>query len=132
MPAACEFCCNKGKNSNFSAAAWYFGRKLMEELKVPVGMIHSSWGGTIIEAWISEGAISAYPEMAAKLAQVKALSDNETEREKTFDQEIEAFTRQASLQDHGKSGGGGGDTGAGRLSGGTHPPCQRDPHRRRP
>ena len=28
---------------NFSAAAWYFGRKLMEELKVPVGIIHSSW-----------------------------------------------------------------------------------------
>ena len=90
---------------NFSAAAWYFGRKLMEELKVPVGIIHSSWGGTIIEAWMSEGTISLYPEQAGALAKVKSLSDDESEREKTFDEEIEAFTRNAELQDHGKSGG---------------------------
>ena len=90
---------------NFSAAGWYFGRKLMEELKVPVGIIHSSWGGTIIEAWISEGALSSYPELSAQLAQVKALSDNEADRQKTFDEEIEAFTRKTSLQDQGKSGG---------------------------
>lgn len=90
---------------NFSAAAWYFGRKLMEELKVPVGIIHSSWGGTIIEAWMSEGAISLFPEMSASLAQVKSLSDNESERERTFEEEIEAFTRDANIRDMGKSGG---------------------------
>lgn len=89
---------------NFSAAAWYFGRKLMEELKVPVGIIHSSWGGTIIEAWISEGVIKLYPEMAGQLAKVKSLSDNEAEREKTFEEEIEAFTRKVSREDKGKEG----------------------------
>ena len=90
---------------NFSAAAWYFGRKLMEELKVPVGIIHSSWGGTIIEAWMSEGAVSQYPELAASLALVKSQSDSEEEREKTYEEEIDAFTRKAGLQDHGKVGG---------------------------
>ncbi len=90
---------------NFSAAAWYFGRKLMEELKVPVGIIHSSWGGTIIEAWMSEKAIGLYPEQAGALAKVKSLSDSETEREKTFDEEINAFIRKADLKDYGKSGG---------------------------
>ena len=90
---------------NFSAAAWYFGRKLMEELKLPVGIIHSSWGGTIIEAWMSEGAIGQYPELFGQLERVKSLSDNETERERTFDEEIEAFTRKVGLLDHGKSGG---------------------------
>ena len=90
---------------NFSAAAWYFGRKLMEELKVPVGIIHSSWGGTIIEAWMSEKAIGLYPEQAGALAKVKSLSDSETERERTFDEEINAFIRKADLKDHGKSGG---------------------------
>ena len=90
---------------NFSAAAWYFGRKLMEELKVPVGLIHTSWGGTIIEAWMSEGAISLYPEMAGELAKVKSLSDNESKRENTFDEEIEAFTRKVNLQDKGKRDG---------------------------
>lgn len=89
---------------NFSAAAWYFGRKLMEELKVPVGVIHTSWGGTIIEAWMSEGAISQYPELAEALAQVKSLSDNEADRQNTFEEEIAAFTKKVNLQDKGKSG----------------------------
>ncbi len=90
---------------NFSAAAWYFGRKLMEELRVPVGIIHSSWGGTIIEAWMSEGTIGAYPEMSAPLALVKSLSDNESQREKTYEEEIAAFTREANRKDLGKIGG---------------------------
>jgi sialate O-acetylesterase len=30
---------------NFSAVAYYFGRDLHNELKVPIGLIHSSWGG---------------------------------------------------------------------------------------
>ena len=90
---------------NFSAAAWYFGLKLMEELHVPVGIIHSSWGGTIIEAWMSEEALSAYPEMSASLAHIKTLSDDVSEREKTFDEELAAFNREAGLKDLGKSGG---------------------------
>lgn len=36
---------------SFSAVAYYFGRELQEKLDVPVGLIHSSIGGTRIEAW---------------------------------------------------------------------------------
>ncbi|RYG24744.1 MAG: 9-O-acetylesterase, partial [Burkholderiales bacterium] len=38
----------------FSAVAYFFGRKLTEELGVPVGMIHSSWGGSRIEPWLAD------------------------------------------------------------------------------
>ena len=38
----------------FSAAAYFFGRKLRQDLKVPIGLINASWGGTRIETWISE------------------------------------------------------------------------------
>src|ERR1039457_134048 len=37
----------------FSAAGFFFGRELNRELNVPIGLIHSSWGGTIAEAWTS-------------------------------------------------------------------------------
>lgn len=37
--------------ANFSATAFFFGTKLYNELKVPIGLIHSSWGGTPAEAW---------------------------------------------------------------------------------
>ena len=38
---------------HFSAVAYFFGRKIQTDLKVPVGLIHSSWGGTRIEPWIN-------------------------------------------------------------------------------
>ena len=37
--------------ANFSATAFFFGTKLYNELKVPIGLIHTSWGGTPAEAW---------------------------------------------------------------------------------
>lgn len=42
------------KSSDFSAAAYYFGRQLSQALGVPVGLIHASFGGTRIEAWLPQ------------------------------------------------------------------------------
>ena len=45
--------CAPGSVGNFSAVAYYFGRTLHKDMKVPVGLINSSWGGTRAEAWTS-------------------------------------------------------------------------------
>jgi len=42
---------------NFSGVAYFFAQSLAEKLQVPVGIIHSSWGGTAIESWIPEPAL---------------------------------------------------------------------------
>ena len=47
----------------FSAVAYHFGQKLQKELGVPVGLIHTSWGGTPAEAWTSVEALDAVPEL---------------------------------------------------------------------
>lgn len=39
---------------NFSATAWYFGALLQDVLDVPVGLIEVSYGGSNVEAWMSE------------------------------------------------------------------------------
>ncbi|MCL3782279.1 sialate O-acetylesterase [Prolixibacteraceae bacterium JC049] len=39
---------------NFSATAWFFGLNLHEKLRIPIGLISSSWGGTGAEVWIPE------------------------------------------------------------------------------
>jgi sialate O-acetylesterase len=41
---------------------YYFARHLQGELKVPIGMINTSWGGTICEAWTSREALAADPD----------------------------------------------------------------------
>lgn len=42
----------------FSAVLYYFGLKLHQELKVPIGLINSSWGGSPIEPWTIKGSTS--------------------------------------------------------------------------
>ena len=41
----------------FSAVGYYFGRDLQPALGVPVGLIHTSWGGSPAEVWMSEESI---------------------------------------------------------------------------
>jgi sialate O-acetylesterase len=49
--------------ARFSAVGWFFGRDLRKALQVPVGLIHSSVGGTPAEAWTSRAALEADPEL---------------------------------------------------------------------
>ena len=47
----------------FSASAYFFARKLHLDLNIPIGIIHSSWGGTIVEAWTSKQGLSEFSEL---------------------------------------------------------------------
>jgi len=49
--------------AGFSAVAYFFGQQLQKILDVPVGMIHTSWGGSSVQAWISNEVISFYQEV---------------------------------------------------------------------
>jgi sialate O-acetylesterase len=58
--------------ATFSAIGYYFGLKLHEELKVPVGIIQSAWGGTRIEPWTSIEGFDAVPELKDFVADVRS------------------------------------------------------------
>lgn len=49
--------CSPNTARSFSAAAFYFGRHLQHELKVPIGLIQSTWGGTTAEAWCASESL---------------------------------------------------------------------------
>lgn len=49
--------CSPASIPNFSAVAYYFGRKLQSELDVPIGLINTSYGGTPAEAWTDAKAL---------------------------------------------------------------------------
>ena len=48
---------------DFSAIAYFFGQQLQEILDCPVGMIHTSWGGSNVEAWISNEVMNSYQKV---------------------------------------------------------------------
>jgi sialate O-acetylesterase len=45
--------------AGFSAVAYHFGNHLQKALDTPVGMIHTSWGGTPAEAWTSQRVLDS-------------------------------------------------------------------------
>lgn len=47
---------------NFSALAYFFAKAMYEKNSIPVGLINSSWGGTPVEAWISEEGLKEFPK----------------------------------------------------------------------
>jgi sialate O-acetylesterase len=49
--------CSPQSVASFSATAYFFGRELYNRLHVPIGLIHTSWGGTVAEAWTSEASL---------------------------------------------------------------------------
>ncbi len=49
--------CTPETAADFSAVGFYFARDLQPAVRVPVGVIHSSWGGTVAEAWTSGEAL---------------------------------------------------------------------------
>ena len=48
---------------DFSAVAYYFGKQLLKETGVPIGLITTAWGGTNIEAWTSMETLRKYDHM---------------------------------------------------------------------
>jgi sialate O-acetylesterase len=63
--------CNSNTVGNFSAALYFFGREIHRQLKVPVGLIHSSWGGTPIQPWMPLETLTNYHGFAALLERKK-------------------------------------------------------------
>jgi len=51
----------------FTAAGYFFAREIYKELHVPVGLVHSSVGGTAIELWISAEAQRSAPELRSEM-----------------------------------------------------------------
>ena len=75
IPADGWTVCTPENIAEFSSTLYFFGRKLHKELDIPIGLIHSSWGGTIIEAWISPESMVKLPEYQKQLEQIENAAE---------------------------------------------------------
>jgi sialate O-acetylesterase len=62
--------CNKTTVGNFTAVGYFFAKKIYNELKIPIGLIHTSWGGTCSETWTSREAFESSDEFAEMIAEM--------------------------------------------------------------
>jgi sialate O-acetylesterase len=88
---------------NFSAVGFFFGRELLQKLKVPVGLIHSSWGGTPAEAWTSNAMLVSVPELKPILERYERERNDESAG-RDFAQRMAEWERANTYQDPGNKG----------------------------
>jgi len=54
--------CDSQTVKSFSAVGYYFAKNIFLQLHIPVGIIHSSWGGSAIQQWISKETLASNPD----------------------------------------------------------------------
>jgi sialate O-acetylesterase len=80
----------QGLWGGFSAAGFFFGRNLHQELNIPIGLIHSSWGGTVAEAWTSAEGLRPLGDFDQRLEQVAAAANG---KKPDYDTDYENWCR---------------------------------------
>ena len=67
--------CNPATVSRFSAVGYFFATRLSRALDVPVGIINASWGGSVIEAWMSRELLKDCPDVDLANASDPSVND---------------------------------------------------------
>ncbi|MDA0837965.1 MAG: 9-O-acetylesterase [Planctomycetota bacterium] len=86
--------CSPETVGGFSAVGFFFGRKLNKELNVAIGLINSSWGGTICEAWASAEALNELDDFKPAIARLKEMIAEQNNTEKSFEQKMQEWWAQ--------------------------------------
>lgn len=66
--------CNKSTVGDYTAVGYFFAKNIYEELKIPIGLIHSSWGGTDSESWTSREAFESSDEFKEMIKEMPKVS----------------------------------------------------------
>ncbi len=76
--------CSPQTIKTFSAVAYFFGRDLYQKLKVPIGLISTSWGGTKAEAWTPQNVLESNTDFLAIL-------EEDAKNEKVYQEKLETY-----------------------------------------
>jgi sialate O-acetylesterase len=66
--------CGEETLKKFSAVGYFFGKKLGQELNVPIGLIQSTWSGTPVELWEPVEVIDSDPEMKEAATKIRDVT----------------------------------------------------------
>lgn len=95
--------CSSETVPGFSAVAYFFGKKLYQELGVPIGLLKTAWGGTPAEAWTSREKLEATPEAMPTVERWDKLVANFPEARANYEKQLEQWkARSHKLIDNGR------------------------------
>lgn len=83
--------CSPETVGRFSAVGYFFARDVYQKIKIPVGMIHTSWGGTPAQAWTSIEGFGTDPELKEYADGAKQNLDNYPAAVAAFPAKMEEF-----------------------------------------
>ncbi|MFM1878232.1 MAG: hypothetical protein RLZZ241_1098 [Bacteroidota bacterium] len=72
--------CSPETAARFSAVAYLFGRELHQTYQVPIGLIHSSWGGTTAQTWTSPEGLKEIPRLNEASLAIQKISESDYEK----------------------------------------------------
>jgi sialate O-acetylesterase len=81
--------CSPNTVKDFSAVAYFFGRRLHESLQIPIGLVQTAWGGTVAEAWTSKAGLSSLPEFADAVQKF----DNDSTRRHSYEEQQKLYKK---------------------------------------
>ncbi|MFI2743793.1 sialate O-acetylesterase [Zhouia sp. PK063] len=96
--------CSPSTISDFSAVAYFFARKIWQEKHIPIGLIHSSWGGTVIEAWTSSGALKTIHDFDDNLKAFES-ENGEKDLQKQYEEKVAKWNELLAEKDKGTQNG---------------------------
>ena len=90
--------CSPETVAGFSAVAYYFGRELQSKLDVPIGLIHTSWGGTPAESWTAREILEADENLKGIVVRWDKLIANHPQAMESYRDKLEKW-EQAGKQE---------------------------------
>jgi sialate O-acetylesterase len=86
--------CSPESVPGFSAVAYYFGKSLQETRKVPIGLIHTSWGGTPAEAWASRPSLEQHSDLVHYVKRFDQAAEHYRANKEKLQQEYQEKLKQ--------------------------------------
>jgi len=86
-------------SGDFTAVGYYFGKELQQERKLPVGIIHSSHGGTLIEPWTPADCFDRVPSFKTSADALRERTEEYPKQKAWFAADFAAWLKQNGRED---------------------------------
>jgi sialate O-acetylesterase len=95
--------CSPKYVAEFSSTAYFFAREVYEKTKIPIGLIHTSWGGTIAEAWTSAESLKKNNDFSAAVDKIQKLAKNPSTV--SYEEKLQNWVKMTTEKDSGYQAG---------------------------